>query len=160
MYQRKISFIGFAVALASMLIALVYFQMEKGLAACDLCMLQRAIIIAFGVVMLVSFLHNKMAWLYGVLGSIISGYGIYVAYKHLLIQAAPEGASISCGSSMEYLYEIGLPPLEILDNVLKGNGDCTKVYWDFLGISIPGWTLMVLIFLLFLSLWLLVQRKK
>jgi len=40
--------------------------------------------------------------------------------------------------------------------LLRGDGNCAEVTWRFLGLSIPGWTLIVFIGLA--SLWLLQLR--
>jgi disulfide bond formation protein DsbB len=38
-----------------------------------------------------------------------------------------------------------LPLHEVLAKVLTGSGECAKVTWEFLGISMPGWVLIHLI---------------
>ena len=34
---------------------------------------------------------------------------------------------------------------EVLSMMLHGSGECAEVHWRFLGLSIPGWTLIVFV---------------
>jgi disulfide bond formation protein DsbB len=47
--------------------------------------------------------------------------------------------------------------MDLLISAIQGDGNCAKVIWQFLGISIPGW---VLISLIGLSTYLLISLKK
>ena len=38
-----------------------------------------------------------------------------------------------------------LPLHEVLAKVLTGSGECAKVTWEFVGISMPGWVLIHLL---------------
>jgi disulfide bond formation protein DsbB len=37
------------------------------------------------------------------------------------------------------------PLTEALEMVFRGSGECAEVQWSFLGLSIPGWTLLIFI---------------
>ncbi|WP_419618102.1 disulfide bond formation protein B [Thiolapillus sp.] len=44
-------------------------------------------------------------------------------------------------------------------DVFRGTGDCGEIVWSLFGISIPGWTLLFLLGMLFLSLGILFGKR-
>ena len=50
------------------------------------------------------------------------------------------------------------PFLEVLNMVLTGSGECAKIDWLFLGISLPMWSLLVFIGLTAVALFQLLRR--
>jgi protein dithiol:quinone oxidoreductase len=114
---------------------------------CPLCILQRVAVIGVGIVFLVAFLHDpadRLARVYGVLIDLVALAGIGVAARHIWILSQPPGAVAECGASLEYMMDV-LPLHEVLGKVLTGSGECAKVTWEFLGISMPGWVLINLV---------------
>ncbi|MCG6117317.1 MAG: disulfide bond formation protein B [Aquimonas sp.] len=112
---------------------------------CPLCILQR---IAF-VVMAVFFLSGAVfgprpVWLRrlnaGLVG-LAAAVGAGIAGWHVRMQTLPAGDVPSCGG-MELSYMVGNFPLRrVAEMVFTGSGDCAKIDWTFLGISMPAWTL-------------------
>ena len=47
---------------------------------------------------------------------------------------------------------------EVLELVFKGSGECAVVQWVFLGLTIPGWTLVIFAALTIFGLGLMVTR--
>jgi len=43
------------------------------------------------------------------------------------------------------------PLFDVISMVLQGDGSCAEVVWSFMGLSIPGWTLVGFIGLIALS---------
>ena len=74
--------------------------------------------------------------------------GIALAIREIYLQNLPLELVPTCGPDKEYLLET-LPVLEVFMLAIKGDGNCAEVLWSFMGISIPGWTLVGL-FVLFL----------
>ena len=121
-----------------------YVQLQE---PCPLCILQRVAVIAVGVMFLVAVIHNpadRVARIYGVLINLLALAGIGVAARHLWILAQPAGSVAECGASLDYMMDV-LPLHEVLAKVLTGSGECAKVTWEFLGISMPGWVLIHLV---------------
>ena len=121
-----------------------YVQLQE---PCPLCILQRVAVIAVGVVFLAAVIHNpgdRIARLYGVLIGLLALAGIGVAARHLWILSQPPGSVAECGASLDYMMDV-LPLHEVLAKVLTGSGECAKVTWEFLGISMPGWVLIHLV---------------
>jgi disulfide bond formation protein DsbB len=72
-----------------------------------------------------------------------------VSSRHIWIQAQPPGTVAACGADLNYLMEI-MPLTDVINKVLTGSGECGRIDWRFLGLSMPWW---VLISLLALGLW-------
>jgi disulfide bond formation protein DsbB len=114
---------------------------------CPLCILQRVAVMVVGALFLVAFLHNpadRGARVYGALIDFAAVAGIFVAARHVWIIAQPAGTVAECGASLDYMMDV-LPLHEVLGKVLSGSGECAKVTWRFLGLSMPAWVLMNLV---------------
>ena len=57
----------------------------------------------------------------------------------------------ACGPTLEYLMDM-LPFTEVVATVLRGDGNCALIDWTFLGVSLPGWSLVAFIGLALLAL--------
>lgn len=127
------------------------FNMEP----CKLCMFQRVVFMALAVVALLAALTNprkigKALW--GMLLVILAGLGIALSWRHLYLQSLPPELVPDCGPPLDYMMDI-LPLNEVIVSVLNGSGDCAEVSWQFLGLSIPGWTLVAFIMLMLLAIY-------
>jgi disulfide bond formation protein DsbB len=152
LHRRNANLLGFLWCAALMGYAL-YVQYGLHQEPCPLCILQRVAVIAVGVVFLVAVLHNpadRAARVYGVLIDLCALAGIGVAARHMWILAQPPGSVAECGASLDYMMDV-LPLHEVLAKVLTGSGECAKVTWEFLGISMPGWVLVNLLGLVLLG---------
>ena len=144
--RRGANFAGFLVCTGLMMYAL-YAQYALNLQPCPLCIFQRIAVIFTGVLFLLAALHNPArvgSRIYAVLQVLVALAGIFVAARHIWIQAQPAGTVASCGASLDYLVTI-LPITEVISKVLTGSGECAQVTWRFLGLSMPWWVLMALV---------------
>jgi len=137
-----------------------YFQQALGLMPCALCITQRVFIIAVGVVAAVAAAFG----LCGVPRRICAGLGIVLAIigggfssRQLWLQSLPEDLVPACGPSLGYMLE-NFPLSQALQLLLQGDGNCAEVSWTFLGLSIPGWTLVAFIGLALINLWQLLRK--
>lgn len=151
------------VFLACVVLMAIAFYMEHvmGLAPCPLCMLQRAAVVAVGVVALVAALHNPAGRLgvsiYAGLVFLLSAVGVGLAGRQLWLQSLPADQVPACGPSVDYLLE-AFPLMDVVMIALQGTGDCAKVSWTFLGLSIPGWTFIAFVIFAALMVYLLLRR--
>jgi disulfide bond formation protein DsbB len=125
----------------------LYAQYVLDLEPCPLCVFQRIAVIACGVVFLVAAIHGpgrQGALGYALATLLAGGAGAAVAMRHLWIQSLPPGEVPACGPSLNYMLET-LPFGEVLEKVFLGSGECATVDWRFLGLSLPGWTLVFFI---------------
>jgi protein dithiol:quinone oxidoreductase len=122
----------------------LYMQHGLGLEPCPLCILQRVAVIAAGVVFLLAAFHDPGrvgAIVYSCILIVIAVAGAAVAARHVWLQGLPPAEVPACGPGLSYMLET-LPFSDVLASVFKGSGDCASVDWRFLGLSIPGWTLV------------------
>lgn len=115
---------------------------------CPLCVLQRMAVIGVGAVFLLAAAVNPagrgLRRLFGSLILLAALVGIGVAARHIYILNAPAGSVAECGASLDYMMDV-LPLHEVLGKVLGGSGECAKVTWRFLGLSMPFWVLVNLL---------------
>ncbi len=144
--RRIAYFLAFAVCAALMAFAF-YLQYVEGLEPCPLCQLQRACVIGMGLVFLVAGYHNPGrtgATFYALLQLVIGGAGVALATRHVWLQSLPKDQVPSCGMGLNYMLE-NLPFIDVLKKVFEGSGECAEKAWEFLNLSIAGWTLVFFI---------------
>jgi protein dithiol:quinone oxidoreductase len=141
--RRGLNFLGFAVCVALLGYAW-YAQSMLQLEPCPLCIFQRVGVAATAVLFLLAALHNPRRWgapVYGGLLLVAAFATMAVAARHLWIQHLPEGAVPACGATLSYMLEV-FPIADVIRKVLTGSGECAKITWSFLGLSMPGWVLI------------------
>jgi disulfide bond formation protein DsbB len=161
MTARLGNFLGFAACVALLGYA-YYAQYVLHLEPCPLCIFQRVGVFATGVVFLIAALHDPVAWgrrIYALLGGLAALATVGVAAKHLYIQSLPPDAVPSCGASLAYMMKI-FSVGEVISKVLTGSGECAKITWTFLGLSMPGWVLIGALGLLIWGLWVNLRRQR
>ena len=61
--------------------------------------------------------------------------------KHVMVEKPMATTVAECGASLDYMLDV-LPLREVLAKVLSGSGECAKVDWRFLGLTMPAWVLI------------------
>jgi protein dithiol:quinone oxidoreductase len=149
--RRSGNLLGFA-ACAGLLGYAWYAQTVLQLEPCPLCIFQRIGIAIIGVLFMAAALHGPRGWgarLYGSLQLIAALATAGIAGRHIWIQHQPEGSVPACGATLSYMLDI-FPLTAVIRKVLTGSGECARVTWRFLGLSMPAW---VLIAAIGLALW-------
>ena len=128
----------------------LYAQYQLHLEPCPLCIFQRVATVGLGVALLVAAAIPQ-GW--RVLGNISAGLvlvvglaGMGVSARHLYIQSLPPGEVPVCGASLDYMMDV-FPVTDVLRKVLTGSGECARIDWTLLGLSMPGWVLIGLLVL-------------
>ena len=142
----------------------LYLQHGLKLEPCPLCILQRVAFVAIGMTAMLAFLHNPGAVarkFYGLLMILFSLAGAAVAGRNLWLQSLPPDRVPECGPGQDYMLE-AFPLSKALPMVFQGSGECAKVEWTMLGLSIPAWALgwFALFFLAGLAALLLRERVR
>ena len=134
-----------------MIIVALYMEHYLGLQPCILCYMQRGSVIIVGILAAFGMIINpkKILTYKIILSSIFLSIlsGALLSIRQLYLQSLPADLVPSCAPDMEYLFAT-LPFLEILILAFTGDGNCAEILWTFMGISIPGWVLISLSFLL------------
>lgn len=135
--------LGFA-CIAALIGYALFLQEYRYLDPCPLCMTQRLAFYAMAAVFLIGGLHNPKTAASKVYASGVALFGLTgaaLAGRHLYLQGLPEDQVPACGPGLEYLIE-NMPFAEVLRSMFLGDGNCAEVVWTFLGLSMPGWTLI------------------
>lgn len=139
---------------AGLLLTAIYFQFANGLEPCPLCISQRIMVLATALVLLSAVLHNPGRVgirVYAVLGALTALGGASISARHVWLQHLPADEVPACGPGLEYMFK-NFPLGETLRMMLTGTGDCAKVDWTLLGLSMPAWVLLCFLALAVLSL--------
>ena len=121
----------------------LYLQHGKGLEPCPMCILQRYAFIATGLAALIAAVHNPSGIgrkIYGGAVVIFASLGGAVATRHVWLEHNPPKL-FDCGADLGFMLE-SFSLTEAFPMIFRGTGDCTKVLWTFLGLSIAEWALI------------------
>ena len=138
----------------------LYLQHWQNLEPCPLCILQRYAFIAVGIIALIAAVHGPGRVgqaVYGLLVALAAGTGAGVAARQTWLQHHPPKV-LDCGPDLAYMLD-SFPLSQVLPKMFKGEGDCAKVTWTFLGLSIAEWALVWFVLLVLAGLYLLIVRR-
>jgi disulfide bond formation protein DsbB len=141
--RRVLNLLGFLICLGLLAYAW-YSQVVLKLEPCPLCIFQRVGVTAIGVGFLLAALHDPKRWgatVYAVLIALAALATIGVAARHVWIQHLPAGSVPVCGATLDYMLDV-FPLADVVRKVLTGSGECAKVTWTFLTLSMPAWVLI------------------
>lgn len=149
-------------ATAGMMAVALYMEHVMGLAPCPLCVGQRVFVVLVGVWALLALAQGPGALgrrIYALLGLLSALAGGAVSGRQLWLQSLPADQVPACGPGLDYLMDTA-PFLDVLRVMFTGDGNCAEVVWQFLGLSIPGWTLVGFAGLALLNVWQLMRRDR
>lgn len=155
--SRAWFFIGFLICTGLILIAL-FLQYFVHLEPCPLCMLQRVAFITLGLVFLLGTLHGPKQLgtrIYAFVGLLANFTGLGLAMRHVYLQYYPP-EYVSCAGDFYSQLE-RIPLGRLISNALRATGDCSKVDWTLMHLSIAEWSLIWFLILAVLGLFLLVR---
>jgi disulfide bond formation protein DsbB len=132
-------FLGF-LGCVSLLAVGAYLQFVLDLQPCPLCISQRLAILATGIVYLIAALHNRGRKAYAILIAVSATLGAAISVRHIWLQHLPPDEVPECSPGLEYVLK-NFPLGETIKLMLTGTGECAKVDWTLLGLSIPEMTL-------------------
>ena len=147
---RLIHASGLFLCVASLLIAIYYMEGYLGLAPCPLCVLDRIVIACLAILFLLAWLINPQKTgqlIFSLPLVVFSMLGIALAWRHVWLQGLSGQALPDCAPDLSYMLE-KFPLLETLSIVLNTSGECARVDWRFLSLSIPQQTLLLFVALL------------
>ncbi|QJR15818.1 disulfide bond formation protein B [Usitatibacter palustris] len=147
------------VACAGLIGLAMYMQHELGLEPCPMCILQRYAFMAVALVALVAAIHGpgKLGVrIYGGLALLFALAGAGTSIRHSYLQRFPDG-SLSCGADLDFLIN-NFSLAQALPKMFAGTGECSKVQWRMLGLSIPEWALVWYLIFAVVAIWLIVRK--
>ena len=147
--SSRLHWLSVALASISLLFALVFLQKFLGLPPCPLCVLDRYLLVAIGLVNVALALTPRFGrgWLLGANGLLLF-LALVVSARHVYLELAPAPASaLSCfpsDSANSFLYQ--------LTAAFSEASSCALITWKFLGLTLAQQTF--LLFMVFGGLWL------
>lgn len=153
-FNPRIWFFLGSISCFSMLGIGAYLQFVEHLEPCPLCISQRIALLLVGLLFLIAAIHNPAAKgikTYSILGTLAAIAGGSISARHVWIQHLPPNEVPECSPGLDYVFE-NFPLTDTIKLMLNGTGECAKVDWTLLGLSIPQWTLMAFLGLAILSL--------
>lgn len=133
----------------------LYVQHQLFIDPCPLCIFQRIGFMVAGVFFLAGGIHNPRAFgrkVYAIFAGLALAIGGSISAWHVRMQHLPADQVPDCGPGLNYMLD-AFPLERVLEMVFKGSGECAKIDWTFLGLSMPTWTLLWFIGLLAVALW-------
>lgn len=155
-------FILVALAATGAMAFALYLQHGLGLEPCPLCVFQRVAMLSVASIAALAALHNPSpGWqrVYALGLSLAALAGVIVAGRHVWLQHLPADEVPSCGPGLDYWLD-ALPLRDVMIQVFQGSGECAVVDAAWLGISLPGWTLITFAGLLMVAIWQLLRPTR
>ena len=157
----RVAFAAIAAACAGLLAVGYYLQFVDGLEPCPMCIVQRVCYMAVAALALLAAAHGPGATgqrVYSVLLGLPALAGLGVASRQTWLQHLPAEQVPECGPGLSFMLEM-YAPFEVLKRTLRGTGDCAKVDWTFLGLSIAEWSVLCFTGLLLLLVFLFIKAR-
>ena len=120
----------------------LYLQHIVGLEPCPMCIVQRYALILVALLAGLAAIFTGRAALIASSGLLLlsAGFGAFVAARQSWLQWFPPEVA-SCGRDFYGMIET-FPLQRVIPMIFKGSGDCSKVDWTLLGLSIANWSLL------------------
>ncbi|MDZ7936759.1 MAG: disulfide bond formation protein B [Rhodoferax sp.] len=131
-----------ALACVALLVFGLYLQHVVGLEPCPMCIVQRyALVLVAACAALTGATGRKSLQITGaVVLVVLSVLGAYVAARQSWLQWYPPEV-VSCGRDLYGMIET-FPLKRALPMIFRGGGDCSKVDWTFLSLTIANWSFL------------------
>jgi protein dithiol:quinone oxidoreductase len=152
----RAQFLAGAMLCIALLAYAIFEQFQMGMEPCPKCIFQRVAFMAMGVFFLAGAAHGPGALgrrIYAILVAIAAAMGAVVAVRHLIVQFTPHDPLLDgCGPGLNYLLD-SFPLADAIKKAFMATGDCGEASWTFLGLTMPGWTLLWYVLLGGVALW-------
>ena len=89
---------------------------------------------------------------------LLSGFGAFVAARQSFLQWYPPEIA-SCGRDFYGMIET-FPLKRAIPMIFKGSGDCTRIDWTFLGLSIANWSFVCFVAIGLVGLVLIARQAR
>ena len=138
----------------------LYLQHGVGLEPCPMCIVQRyALVLVTVVAGITAFSHRQGLLTAGAgLMALLSSLGAFVAARQSFLQWYPPQEA-SCGRDLYGMIET-FPLKRAIPMIFKGSGDCSKIDWTFLGLSIANWSFVCFVGIALVGLLLVFRPLK
>ena len=124
-----------------------------------MCIVQRYLMVLMALVAAVgaAISAGRLQMISCALAAALAGAGAFVAARQSWLQWFPP-ESYSCGRDFYGMIET-FPLKRAIPMIFRGSGDCTKIDWTFLGLSIANWSFLAFVALGLLCVALLLRMR-
>ncbi|HSX92227.1 MAG TPA: disulfide bond formation protein B [Hydrogenophaga sp.] len=138
----------------------MYLQHVVGLEPCPMCIVQRYALILVAVLAgLAACLRAPVARAVAVSAmGLLAVFGAFTAARQSWLQWNPPEI-LSCGRDFFGMIE-AFPLGRAIPMIFRGSGDCAKIDWTFLGLTIANWSFLWFAAFALLAVWLLLARRR
>jgi disulfide bond formation protein DsbB len=134
----------------------LYLQHGVGLEPCPMCIVQRYLMVLMALVAAVGAFIPAGQMIGVALTAALAGAGAFVAARQSWLQWFPPEV-YSCGRDFYGMIET-FPLKRAIPMIFRGSGDCTKIDWTFLGLSIANWSFIAFLAMGLVCVGLLVSQ--
>ena len=158
--MRPSNFIGIAVCVFSLLTAYYFLQIYLKLPPCPLCILDRFVVGAMGLVFFAGLFTVRIRTRIVLLccNAVLLCFGLLFAGRHVWLQNLPYDFSKGCLADSPVAHGL----IDAIRLIFNSEVDCTLILWQVLGLTIPDLTLLMFIgfgILLVSQLWGIREEK-
>lgn len=123
----------------------MYLQHVVGLEPCPMCVVQRyaLILLALFTAIAATTERRGLQIPLALLAVLTAAGGAFTAARQTWLQWHPPEFA-SCGRDIYGMIET-FPLQRALPMIFKGSGDCSKIDWTFLGLSIANWSFIAFV---------------
>jgi disulfide bond formation protein DsbB len=137
-----------------------YAQFGLDLVPCHLCIFQRVTLAAMAGVFVLAALFSRPGASGALFAALVGLTGlatVATAGRHAWIQMQPAGSVPACGADLDFMMDV-FPLTEVILKVFRAGGECAKVDWTFLGLSMPAWVLALALALTAAGVWINLRK--
>jgi len=156
--DNRLQIFGAFICFFSVIYAISYYDIYKGIQACNLCILDRYIFVAIGIIFSLSiWAKKKLLFLPLIIVSfLLSCFGFIVSARHIWLQKTSENNQNNdfaneCSADFYYLFE-RFPFSSAFESIFSSRASCTEVVWSFLGLTIPTVAFIIFSMLILISI--------
>jgi disulfide bond formation protein DsbB len=148
-----------AVSVAMLAFGMI-LQHVVGLEPCPMCIVQRYALILVALVAGVAACFKRRFWLYGgvIKMGLFAAFGAFTAARQSWLQWNPPEI-LSCGRDFFGMIE-AFPLGRAIPMIFRGSGDCSKIDWTFLGLTIANWSFLWFAAFTLLAVWMWFARQR
>lgn len=143
--EKRFAWLLLLLSASALLAYALYSQHMNKLNPCIMCIYQRTAVIGILLSALwgLLFCHNRLGRMFGYAGWLTSSiWGALIAWEHIDLQQAANPFFVSC--EIVPNFPSWLPLHEWFPAVFAATGDCGDINWQFTGLSMPQWMLIIL----------------
>ncbi len=136
----------------------LYLQHGVGLEPCPMCIVQRylMVLMALAAALGAAISASRLQMVAAGLAAVLAAGGAFVAARQSWLQWFPPEV-YTCGRDFYGMIET-FPLKRAIPMIFRGSGDCTKIDWTFLGLSIANWSFIAFLAIGLLCVGLLVSQ--